>query len=161
MLAIAALSALSGCGSSSKKTEVPAVTTSSSTQIGQTTPTSVVAGGKDAASTTTAGPQNATLCTAKALYEASDVVELSDAKFFVEKLACVDNLAIAVVSYRVNNPNGHVSEALFRSSGGRWTQLIRSGPQLTQEDLDGTNVSLSTLQELRKRLREVTPYPTE
>ncbi len=71
------------------------------------------------------------------------------------RFACGGGLALAVLSYRVENPNGHVSEALFRDSGGDWVQLARSGPILSATDLGGSGVDAAALDGLRRSLVEV------
>ncbi|MEA2703171.1 MAG: hypothetical protein QOJ69_709 [Actinomycetota bacterium] len=72
--------------------------------------------------------------------------------FYVVGFACSGDLAIAVLSYRVDNPNGHISEALFRDVKGSWTQLARSGPALLPTDIAETGVSAAALEELRAHL---------
>ncbi len=100
-------------------------------------------------------------CAPAPLLAASDASRppLVDRQFYVYSFACADDLALAKLSYRVDNPNGHASEALFRDDGGRWVQLVRSGPELIPPDLEGTGVSSSTLQMLRARLQR-TDAPT-
>jgi len=82
--------------------------------------------------------------------------------FYVVRFACAGKLALAVLSYRVDNPNGHFSEALFRDDGGHWTQLARSGPELLPADLAGTDVSADALAGLRRGLQDAnTPSSTQ
>jgi hypothetical protein len=94
-------------------------------------------------------------CLAAELLQASDVSRppLDRSQFSVYRRACDHDIALAVFTYAVDNPNGHVSEALFRNVGGSWNQLTRSGPALLPSDLVGTGVSYQALEALRRQLR--------